>query len=114
MSKTGLILFASAADANLYITVSIDNGCQFQICSLGFPFMGGQVIIHCLCIKERVPFLNLQFKALNIQIPNVFQKTFKNSAGKPSIPDVLLFFHVLKLLLVPLILHHLQVILLAY
>ena len=30
--------------------------------------------------------------ALSIHLPKYFQKTFKNSAGKPSIPGDLLFF----------------------
>ena len=103
-SKWGFILLAIGVEANLYITLSIDRGHQLLNSSHGFSALGRHVIIHCLNVKGIIPFLKLKFKALRIQNFNLFQKTFKKSAGRPSIPGIFPFFIFFRQYLVPLFL----------
>ena len=50
--NNGLILFAMAAEHNLYTTDSIERGRQFCMFSCIFPFFGRHVITHRLRDKD--------------------------------------------------------------
>ena len=85
-----LVLFAMAAEHNLYTTDSIERGRQFCMFSRIFPFFGRHVITHCLRDKDIKPLLKLALIAFVTQCFRLFQNTLKNSAGKPSSPGLLL------------------------
>ena len=66
-------------EANLYITFNNEIGRQFFNNYLDLFGLGMQVIIHCFCVMDKVPFLYPSFKDLRIKCPKSSQKNLKNS-----------------------------------
>ena len=74
------------------MTDCMDKGRQFLICLRGFPLLGRHVMTHCLSYTDSIPLSKLLFIALVTKYFKSFQKTSKNSDGKPSKSGVLLFW----------------------
>ena len=66
--------------------------------SLGLLPLGRQHITVCHILCGKIPLIKLSFSALSIYNLKSFQKTLKKSAGKPSVPGLLLFFMFLTVL----------------
>ena len=84
-----LIHHAIAEETRRWVAIFFRNSCGIS------PF-GIQLIIHCHAVNDKIPEVKLKFKEPSITNFNLDQNTLKKSAGKPSIPGVLLLFIFLR------------------